>query len=183
MKTVSTIMAMCLLGTFFGMISAQQADACTEEQWTPMTQEDLQETLTPLQYHVTQEDGTEQPFQNEYWDNKKPGIYVDVVSGEPLFSSLDKFRSGSGWPSFTRPLVQENIVEEEDRSLFMTRTEVRSKHADSHLGHVFPDGPEPTGLRYCMNSASLRFVPVEELEQEGYGEFLELFEQKASTEE
>ncbi len=181
MKTYLQIIVVCIVGIAVWVILAQQLDAWTKEEWTPMTDAELQEKLTPLQYHVTREDGTERPFQNDYWDNKKPGIYVDVVSGEPLFGSLDKFRSGTGWPSFTRPLVQENIVEEEDRSLFMTRTEVRSKHADSHLGHVFPDGPEPTGLRYCMNSASLRFIPVEEFEQEGYGEFLELFEQKASA--
>ena len=132
--------------------------------------------LTPLQYKVTQKEGTEPPFQNEYWDNKRPGIYVDVVSGEPLFSSLDKFDSGTGWPSFTRPLEESNVVEKTDRSLLMERTEVRSKGGDCHLGHVFEDGPAPTGLRYCMNSAALRFIPVEELEQEGYGRYLPLFE-------
>ncbi len=138
----------------------------------------LRKKLTKLQYDVTQKDGTEPAFQNEYWDNKKEGIYVDVVSGEPLFSSLDKYDSGTGWPSFTKPLEPDNIVEKENRGFFMTRTEVRSKHAGSHLGHVFPDGPKPTGLRYCMNSAALRFIPRDDLEKEGYGKYLKLFDRK-----
>src|SRR5437868_4620192 len=152
--------------------------------WNPVTfkkpsEAELKSRLTPEQYQVTQHEGTERPFQNAYWDNHEPGIYVDVISGEPLFSSLDKFDSGTGWPSFTKPLVPENVKTKTDRSLFMERNEVRSAHADSHLGHVFDDGPKPTGLRYCMNSASMRFIPASQLEAEGYGQYAALFKPKA----
>jgi peptide methionine sulfoxide reductase msrA/msrB len=150
-----------------GVAAVLTTASATEAQSTPKggavtyqkkSDAELKQVLSPIQYKVTQREGTEPPYRNEYWDNHEPGIYVDVVSGEPLFSSLDKYDSGTGWPSFTRPLEPDNVVEKEDRSLFRTRTEVRSKHAGSHLGHVFEDGPRPTGLRYCMNSAAMRFV-------------------------
>jgi methionine-R-sulfoxide reductase len=156
--------------------------ATGKEPWMTFTKpgdEELRSRLSKTQYEVTQHEGTEPPFRNEYWDNKREGIYVDVVSGEPLFSSREKYDSGTGWPSFYAPLEPGNLAERVDRKLWSTRTEVRSKHADSHLGHVFPDGPRPTGLRYCMNSAAMRFIPVEELEREGYGQYLAHFQQPA----
>ena len=175
---VFTLLLVLLLGAWILPAAPAPADENKGETkvYSRPSDEELRERLSELQWRVTQEEGTEAPFRNEYWDNKEPGIYVDIASGEPLFSSNEKYKSGTGWPSFWKPIDAENIVEKKDRKLFMTRTEVRSKNGDSHLGHLFSDGPEPTGLRYCMNSASMRFIPVEKLEAEGYGEYLKLFE-------
>jgi peptide methionine sulfoxide reductase msrA/msrB len=175
MRTRVFILLALVAVAVIAIAASSQSNKGVKMNQTKPSDAELKKKLTPLQYEVTQHEGTEPPFKNEYWDNHKDGIYVDIVSGEPLFSSLDKFESGTGWPSFTKPLEKDDIVEKSDRQFFMVRTEVRSKHADSHLGHVFDDGPPPTGLRYCMNSASMRFVPVDRLEAEGYGQYLPLF--------
>ena len=177
--TVLTMVAALTLGAVAqGQNSAAKQKAWVASNFRKPSDEELKKRLTPLQYQVTQKEGTERAFANEYWNNHEKGIYVDVVSGEPLFSSLDKYESGTGWPSFTKPLEKSNVKTGTDYKLGLPRSEVRSVHADSHLGHVFDDGPPPAGLRYCMNSAAMRFIPVDKLAAEGYAQYLPLFQKK-----
>lgn len=184
MLALGTLAALVVVWSYFTRVTNSHRNRphpmqTTDTHQGKYSEEELRQRLTPMQYRVTRQEGTEPPFRNEYWDNHKAGIYVDVVSGEPLFTSLDKFESGTGWPSFTKPLARENVVEKTDSAFGMARTEVRSASSDSHLGHVFDDGPaDAGGMRYCMNSASLRFVPVEKLKEAGYEKFLPLFEKQ-----
>lgn len=167
-KLITTMLLLALAFSFNA-----HANGFDEQRFVKPSDAELREILTPLQYRVTQNDATERPFDNRYWDNQEVGLYVDIVSGEPLFSSADKYKSGSGWPSFIRPINENAVTEHRDRSWFVVRTEIRSRVADSHLGHVFDDGPRPTGLRYCMNSAAMRFIPLARMEEEGYGEYID----------
>jgi peptide-methionine (R)-S-oxide reductase len=176
--SAAVILALALMSSAVALPAAHAQAPVDMQHFVKPSDAELKKILTPIQYEVTQHDDTERPFNNEYWNNHAAGIYVDIVSGEVLFSSLDKYESGTGWPSFTKPLEPKNIKSKDDKSLGMDRTEVRSAHANSHLGHVFDDGPAPTGLRYCMNSASMRFIPVDKLESSGYGKYLPLFQKK-----